>query len=56
MAGTSKEAVSDALGNYAIIGMHGGKYEITVSASGYTAVTATVQVERSKTARLNAAL
>lgn len=56
MVGKNKEAVSDNTGSYSIVGMHSGEYKITVSATGYTTVTTTVQVERSKTATLNIAL
>lgn len=53
MADKNKEATTDAMGNYAIISMYGGDYELTVTAAGYATKTIPVRVVRGKTLKLN---
>ena len=53
VVGKNKEAVTDGMGNYAIISMYGGEYEIAVSATGFTGKTVQVRVMQGKTIKVN---
>jgi len=54
--GTNKDAITDLLGNFAIVRMYGGDYEVAVSVPGIAIKTLTVRVQQGKTAKLNIAL